>query len=66
MKKKSLKKNPLFVLLIMATLAFLGVVLVNYFSPTQTKNFQIQIDPNDEKKLLIHGLTKEEIKNKID
>jgi len=66
MKKKSLKKNPLFVLLIMVTLAFLGVVLVNYFSPTQTKNFQIQIDPNDEKKLLIHGLTKEEIKNKID
>ena len=66
MKKKSLKKNPLFVLLTIALLAFLGVVLVNYFSPIQTKKFLIQQDPDDKEKLRVLGLTKEEIKNKID
>jgi len=63
MRKKNLKTNPLFTLLTIVLIVWLGILLINYFSSETPKSFEIQTNPKNEEKLLVYGLSKEDINN---
>jgi Na+/H+ antiporter NhaD/arsenite permease-like protein len=68
-KNKSLKRNPLFVFLIIVLMVFLGIFLINKFSSAPVKSFNIyknSTSANDEEKVVVKGLSKEDILYKID